>query len=126
VESTSDHIDRFKTLHLKQNEKIELFVNGYIGNALGNGGELHYDGSLIITDNRVAFFHKGEFGDIFKTVPLNHITSIKRKSFLGHHTLHISTENSSLTFKTFSRDCIHAAYDWLGMQTINTAPQAII
>jgi hypothetical protein len=126
VESTSEHIDRFKALHLKQNEKVELFVNGYIGDALGKQEDTHYDGSLIVTDNRVAFFHKGEFGDIFKTVPLSHITIIKRKSFLNHRTLHINTENTSLIFKSFSNDCVHAVYDWLRIQTINTATHATI
>jgi PH (Pleckstrin Homology) domain-containing protein len=124
VASTSVHIDRFKVLHLKQNEKIELFVNGYIGNAVGRGGNIQYDGSLIITDNRVAFFHKGEFGDIFKTVPLNQITDIKRKSFLGHRTLLISTENNALIFKTFNGGRIHAIYDRLCMQTIKTTSHA--
>ncbi len=122
--STSEHIDRFKALHLKQDEKIELFVNGYIGNILGIGDDLHYNGSLIITNNRIAFFHKGEFGDIFKTVPFNHITDIKQKSFLGHRTLHISTENNALIFKTFSRYCIHTAYDCLCMQIPHTVPHA--
>jgi PH (Pleckstrin Homology) domain-containing protein len=122
VESTSEHIDRFKILHLKQNEKIELFVNGYIGNALGTGDDIHYDGSLIITDNRVAFFHKGEYGDVFKTVPLDGITDIRRKAFLGHRTIHISTANNALIFKTFSANCAHAIYDWLSMSLLRAAP----
>jgi len=124
VESTSEHIDRFKALHLKPNEKIELFANGYIGNALGSGEDTHFEGSLIITDNRVAFFHKGEFGDIFKTVPLTGITDIRRKGFLGHRTLHISTENNALIFKTFSTNCAHSIYDWLSMRLLLSAPSA--
>jgi PH (Pleckstrin Homology) domain-containing protein len=124
VESTSEHIDRFKTLHLKQNEKIELFVNGYIGNALGTGDDIQCNGSLIITDNRVAFFHKGEYGDIFKTVPLTGITDIRRKAFLGHRTIHISTENNALIFKTFSTSCAHSIYDLLSMSLLHSAPSA--
>jgi PH (Pleckstrin Homology) domain-containing protein len=124
VESTSEHIDRFKALHLKPNEKIELFVNGYIGNALGTGDNVHYGGSLIITDNRVAFFHKGEYGDVFKTVPLAGITDIRRKAFLGHRTIHISTEHNALIFKTFSANSAHLIYDWLSMRLLRTAPSA--
>ena len=124
MESTSEHIDRFKTLHLKENEKIELFVNGYIGDALGIGDDIHYDGSLIITDNRVAFFHKGEYGDVFKAVPLDGITDIRRKAFLGHRTIHISTTDNALIFKTFSANCAHAIYDWLSMRLLRSVPSS--
>jgi len=124
VETESEHVERFEKLHLKTNEKLEIFVNGYIGNALGTGDDTHYTGSLIITDERVAFFHYGEFGDIFKTVPLNTITDIQRKSFLGHRTIKINTSNNSLTFKTFSRDCAQSIYSFLSVQLLNTAASA--
>lgn len=121
METESEHVDKFEKLHLKKNEKIEIYVNGYIGNHLGTGDETHYTGSLIITDERAAFFHSGEFGDIFKTIPLNTITDIQRKAFLGHRTIKINTYNSSLTFKTFSRDCAQSIYSWLSVQLLNTA-----
>lgn len=126
METESEHVDKFEKLHLKSNEKIEIFVNGYIGNHLGTGDDTHYAGSLIITDERVAFFHDGEFGDIFKTVPLNTITDIQRKAFLGHRTIKINTYSSSLTFKTFSRDCAQSIYSWLSMQLLNTAANQAI
>ena len=121
METESEHVDKFEKLHLKSNEKIEIFVNGYIGNHLGSGDETHYTGSLIVTDERVAFFHEGEFGDIFKTVSLTSITDIQRKSFLGHRTIKINTHNNSLTFKTFSRDCAQSIYSWLSIQLLNSA-----
>jgi len=124
VETESEHVDKFEKLHLKSNEKIEIFVNGYIGNHLGTGDETHYTGSLIVTDERVAFFHEGEFGDIFKTVALSSITNIQRKSFFGHRTIKINTQDNSLTFKTFSRDCAQSIYSWLSVQLLNTANAA--
>lgn len=119
MELISKHLDKFKLSHLKQNEEVKLSVNGYIGNALGSGDDTQYTGSLIITNERVAFFHHGEFGDIFKTVHLNTITDIQRKSFLGHRTIQINTLNNSLTFKTFSSDCAHSIYNWLSSQLLD-------
>jgi len=123
-EKYSSHLAKFKVLHQKQNEEIKLFADGYIGSALGTGNEQQYNGTLIITDRRVAFFHIGEFGDIFKTVPLNTITDIKRKSFLGHRTIQISTANNSLTFKTFSKDCAMSIYTWLQGQLFSPVSNA--
>jgi hypothetical protein len=120
VEKPTADIKKFKHLYLKQNETVELFVAGYIGNALGNDEDPHYSGTLILTNERVVFFHNGEFGDILKTVSFETITTLQRKAFLGHRTLKINTQNSSLTFKTFSREQAVAVYDYLSAQLFHT------
>jgi hypothetical protein len=119
VEKPPEDIKKFNRLYLKQNETVELFVSGYIGDALGSDGEPHYSGTLILTNDRAVFFHNGEFGDVLKTVPFDAMTTIQRKAFLGHRTLKINTKNSTLIFKTFSREQAVAAYDCLSAKLFN-------
>lgn len=100
----SKHVKNFRMSHIKETEEIKAFDDGYIGEMLGKGSDTQYNGSLIVTNERVVFYRKGFFGEVLETIPLKNITSIERKSSLGHRTLKIYTSHDSLSFKTFNKD----------------------
>jgi len=99
----SKHVKNFKKLHLNPDEKVMAFDDGYIGEMMGAGDNKQHNGSLIITDFRVVFYRKGFFGEVIETIPLVNITSIERKSLLGHRTIKIHTSHDMLEFKTMDK-----------------------
>jgi hypothetical protein len=124
----SKHVAKFRAAHLKTGEAIKAFDDGYIGEAMGTGSKRQYNGSLIVTNERVAFYRKGLLGEVLETIPLKSITSIERKSLLGHRTIGIHTSHDALVFKTFNKDgetkLIDAIEDGRHSSSANTATQA--
>lgn len=97
----SKHVEAFKQRHIKPNEQITAFAEGYKGKAMGTGKDAQHLGALIITGERVAFYRKGFLGEIIETIPIRSITSIERQSMLGHKTIRLHTSHDALEFKTF-------------------------
>lgn len=98
------HFEKFTTTKLKAGEKIHGNMQGWIGGFAkgpGNGRETHKNGQLIVTNERVCFYRKGFFGEVFETIPLSKITSVETRSVLGYRNLRIHTSHDELTFKTF-------------------------
>ncbi len=54
---------------------------------MGSGKDAQQTGALIVTNVRVAFYRKGILGEVLENIPLKAITSIERKSLLGHRTI---------------------------------------
>lgn len=100
----SKHVIQFRNKNLNDNESIVAFGDGYIGEAMGTGDKTQHNGSLIVTNERVAFYRKGIFGEIIETMPIANITSIERKSFMGHRTITLHTSHDSLSFKTYEKE----------------------
>jgi len=100
----SKHLIKFKESHLNPGEKIIAWGIGYIGEMMGKGNKTQYNGVLIVTGERVVFYRKGVLGEILETIPLKKITSIERKSIMGHRTIRIHTSHDQLEFKTFEKD----------------------
>ncbi|WP_454833791.1 PH domain-containing protein [Rahnella aceris] len=98
------HITAFKKSHLRSGESIKAFGQGYIGNAMGSGKDKQYNGVLIITESKVTFYRKGFIGEVIQNIPLKSITSIERKSTLGHRSIKIHTSHDDLEFKTFDKE----------------------
>ena len=98
------HVKHFQKVHLKPGETILQFGDGYIGKAMGQGKDRQHNGSLIVTDQRVAFCRKGIFGEILETIPLKNITSVERRSLLGFRRIEIHTSHDSLSFKILSKE----------------------
>lgn len=96
----SKHVKHFQQKHIKPEEQIIAFGDGYIGEMMGTGDKSQQNGSLLVTNQRVAFVRKGLFGEIVETIPLKNITSIERKSLLGMRRIEIHTSHDSLKFKT--------------------------
>lgn len=71
---------------------------------MGQGKDKQHNGALIVTGQRVAFYRKGFLGEVIETIPLKSITSIERKSTLGHRVIRIHTSHDDLEFKMFSKD----------------------
>ncbi len=94
---------KFRESHLKPSETIIIWAEGYIGDMMGSGDKTLYNGVLIVTNERVAFYRKGLLGEVVETIPLKQITSIERKSMMGHRTICLHTSHDQLEFKTFEK-----------------------
>ncbi|MGY1490747.1 PH domain-containing protein [Methylobacillus pratensis] len=100
----SRHVEAFRSKHLQAEEEIVAFTEGYIGKMMGSGKDAQQNGSIIITNKRAAFYRKGFFGEVIETIPLKSITSVERKSFMGHRTLRLHTSHDDLEFKFFDKN----------------------
>lgn len=96
----SKHVKHFQLKHLKSGESVIAFGDGYIGEMMGSGDNTQRNGSLIVTDQRVAFCRKGLLGEVIETIPLKNITSVERRSMLGFRRIEIHTSHDSLKFKS--------------------------
>lgn len=96
------HYRAFVKRHRQRGEVILAVAYGYIGRIFG-GEPVHY-GELLVTDRRVVFYRKGWFGEVLESMPLSKITSIERKTFMGHRTVRIHTSHDDLEFKTNEAD----------------------
>ena len=95
------HVIKFRESYLKSSEDIVSWLGGLSGDIKGTGDKKPHGGVLIVTNERVVFYRKGFFGEIQESILLNDITSIDRKSMLGHHVLRIHTSHDQIQFNTF-------------------------
>ncbi|MDU0846319.1 MAG: PH domain-containing protein [Enterobacter asburiae] len=102
--SDFNHVSKFEANHLNPGEAVLQWGEGYIGKVMGQGKDKQHNGVLIVTGQRVAFYRKGFLGEVIETIPLKSITSIERKSTLGHRVIRIHTSHDDLEFKMFSKD----------------------
>lgn len=101
---TSRHVRAFCERHTESGETVVASAIGYIGKMMGKGKDRQYNGTLIVSDNRVAFYRQGIFGEILETMPLARITSVERKSSLGRRVIRLHTSHDALEFKTFDKN----------------------
>ncbi len=99
----SKHLAAFRQKHMNPGEQVVAWGEGYIGEMMGSGKDTQHNGALIVTNSRVAFYRKGMLGEVLETIPLKSITSIERKSLMGHCTIRIHTSHDALSFKTFQK-----------------------
>ena len=104
----SKHVNAFKNRHARGNEQVRAWAVGYVGEMMGSGKNAQHNGALIVTDQRVAFYRKGFFGEILETVPLKNLTSVERRSMLGHCVIRLHTSHDALEFKTFDKEAERA------------------
>lgn len=100
----SKHVTKFRAKHLQPGEQVVAWGEGYIGQMLGKGKDAQHNGVLIVTATRAAFYRKGLLGEVLETIPLKAITSIERKSFMGHRSIRLHTSHDALEFKSFKKD----------------------
>lgn len=98
------HTQAFMAKHAKSGESVIAEAEGYIGQMMGRGKDAQHNGVLVVTAQRVAFYRKGILGEVIETIPLKSITSVERKSMMGHRVLRIHTSHDALEFKTFSAE----------------------
>lgn len=101
--ATNKHLETFNQKHIKTGESVIAWGEGYIGEMMGKGKDTQHNGILLVTGDRVVFYRKGFFGEVIESMPLKSITSIERKSMLGHHTVRLHTSHDELSFKTFKK-----------------------
>ncbi len=104
LQNEPKHVVNFRESHLKSNEKVVAWGEGYSGEMMGSGDKKQHNGALVVTNERVVFYRKGFLGEVIETIPLNKITSIERKSLMGHRTIRIHTSHDQLEFKTFHKE----------------------
>ena len=97
-------VQAFKGKHVKPGEQVVCSAEGYIGKAMGQGEDTQHNGALIVTNGRVAFYRKGFLGEVIETIEIPKITSVERKSMMGHRTLRLHTSHDDLEFKTFKKE----------------------
>lgn len=100
----SKHVTNFKARHAAAGEEVVATAEGYIGKAMGSGKDTQHNGCMIVTGQRAAFYRKGLMGEVLETMPLKSITSVERKSLLGHRVLRLHTSHDQLEFKTFDKE----------------------
>ena len=105
------HVKKFRDKHLQSGEQVIAWGEGYIGKMLGSGKDAEKSGVLIVTGSRVVFYRAGIFGEVNESIPLKALTSIERKSFLGHRTIRMHTSHDALEFKSFKKDQDQALVD---------------
>lgn len=124
--SESKHVVAFRAKHLKAGEEVVASGEGYIGEMMGEGKSAQHNGALIVSRERVIFYRSGFFGEVLETIPLKSITSIERKSMLGHRTIRIHTSHDALEFKTFDSAAERSLVDAIEAHRFSAAdrPQA--
>ncbi|RMT14491.1 PH domain-containing protein, partial [Pseudomonas amygdali] len=100
----SKHVMKFRGKHLQSGEQVVAWGDGYIGEMMGKGKNTQQNGSMIVTTARAIFYRAGFFGEVNETIPLKAITSIERKSFMGHRSIRLHTSHDSLEFKSFKKE----------------------
>jgi hypothetical protein len=125
--SESKHVTAFRKHHLKSDEEIITWGEGYIGNMMGKGNDTQQNGVLIVSNERVIFYRKGLLGEVLETIPLKSITSIERKSIIGHRTIKIHTSHDALEFKLFDKKVEQSISDAIeaNRHTDNNTHQAL-
>lgn len=125
----SKHVRRFRELHLKSGEKMVAWGDGYIGNVMGVKEDAQKNGSLIVSNERVIFYRRGLLGEVLETIPLKSITSIERRSTLGHRVIRIHTSHDRLEFKLFDKAIEQTLMDAIeagrGAETKQAAPDGV-
>lgn len=100
----SKHLRKFRERHMLPGETIVEWGDGYIGSMMGKDADTQKNGSLIVSSERVIFYRRGLLGEVLETIPLKSITSIERRSTLGHRTVRIHTSHDKLEFKLFDKE----------------------
>ncbi|WP_323847029.1 PH domain-containing protein [Microbulbifer magnicolonia] len=100
----SKHVIHFRQAHAKPGEGIQAWAEGYIGKVMGQGAESQKNGTLMVSQHRVIFCRKGMLGEVLESIELDKISSIDRRSRLGHYTLRVHTSNDSLEFKSLDKE----------------------
>lgn len=122
--ATNKQIDAFTKKHLKPSEAIAAWGEGYIGEMMGSGKDRQHNGVLIVTAERVVFYKSSMFGEVIESIPLKSITSIERKSLMGHNTLRMHTSHDDLAFKSFKKEDLEALVNAVEAGRTTTPPSA--
>ena len=67
---------------------------------MGQGEQIRHNGQFVLTSERVCFYRRGPFEEVFETIPLSKISSVETLSLMGYRVLRLHTAHDDLEFKT--------------------------
>lgn len=97
------HYLHFTQTKLRPGETPLLFLEGWIGEMMGQGKKAQQNGCFVLTDQRAVFCRKGMMGEVFQAMPLEKISSVETKSSMGYRVLSMHTSHDEMRFKTFEQ-----------------------
>lgn len=100
MEKIPGDVEKFKSKKMQNDEELVLYGRGYIGEMMGKGDKAQHNGVLILTNKRVVFYSKSWISEYFEEIQWSKISSVERKTLLGHSVLKIHTSGNSLEFKS--------------------------
>ena len=100
TEQDNAHIRTFRQEKLIPGETLVGHLEGWIGEKMGQGERIRHNGQFILTNERVCFYRKDPFEEVFETIPLSKISSVETLSLMGYRVLRLHTAHDDLEFKT--------------------------
>ena len=100
TEQDNAHIRTFRQEKLMPGETLVGHLEGWIGEKMGQGERIRHNGQFILTNERVCFYRKDPFEEVFETIPLSKISSVETLSLMGYRVLRLHTAHDDLEFKT--------------------------
>lgn len=100
TEQDNAHVRTFRQEKLMPGEALVGHLEGWIGEKMGQGERIRHNGQFILTNERVCFYRKDPFEEVFETIPLSKISSVETLSLMGYRVLRLHTAHDDLEFKT--------------------------
>lgn len=100
TEQDNAHVRTFRQEKLMPGETLVGHLEGWIGEKMGQGERIRHNGQFILTNERVCFYRKDPFEEVFETIPLSKISSVETLSLMGYRVLRLHTAHDDLEFKT--------------------------
>ena len=100
TEQDNAHISTFRQEKLMPGETVVGHLDGWIGEKMGQGERIRHNGQFILTNERVCFYRKDPFEEVFETIPLSKLSSVETLSLMGYRVLRLHTAHDDLEFKT--------------------------
>ena len=100
TEQDNANIRTFRQEKLMPREKLVGHLEGWIGEKMGQGERIRHNGQFILTSERVCFYRKDPFEEVFETIPLSKISSVETLSLMGYRVVRLHTAHDDLEFKT--------------------------
>ena len=93
-------ISTFRREKLMPGETLVGHLEGWISERKGQGEQIRHNGQFVLTSERVCFYRRGPFEEVFETIPLSKISSVETLSLMGYRVLRLHTAHDDLEFKT--------------------------
>lgn len=93
-------ISTFRREKLMPGETLVGHLEGWISEKKGQGEQIRHNGQFVLTSERVCFYRRGPFEEVFETIPLSKISSVETLSLMGYRVLRLHTAHDDLEFKT--------------------------
>ena len=93
-------IGTFPKEKLMPGETLVGHLDGWLDERKGQGGLIQHNGQFVLTSERVCFYRKGPFEEVFETIPLSKISSVETLSLMDYRVLRVHTAHDDLELET--------------------------